>query len=303
MPDLYGVHKNTRFKPHVRQRVRPRRNRKSEAIRSMVRETTLAASDLIYPLFIHDDKDRVVIKSMPGCHRHGPASLVQEVTEAVSYGVKAFILFPKIADNLKSVLGEEAYNDNGLIPRTIRMLKKQFPDIILCTDIALDPYSSVGHDGILHDGKILNDETIVQLQLQAISHARAGADIVAPSDMMDGRVGAIRDALDAEGFTETSILGRQQDSCYYYCYVTATNNLYYYNYYSYYYYYHHYSYHYQHTRPNTPPPSTGPSATPWTPTLMRAAGTRSPTSKTPPTAGRRSSRPRSTRPRGPTCCW
>ena len=142
-----------------------------------------------------------------GCYRHSPASLISEVQEAVGYGIKSFILFPKIADNLKSVHGEEAYNDHGLVPRTIRMLKKKFPNIVICTDIALDPYSSVGHDGILLDGKILNDETIVQLQKQALCHARAGADIVAPSDMMDGRIGAVRDALDAEGYTETGIIG------------------------------------------------------------------------------------------------
>ncbi len=124
----------------------------------------------------------------------------------MKYGVRAFVLFPKVPDNLKTNYAEEAYNPNGIVPRALAMIKSKYPDVIVATDVALDPYSSQGHDGVVKDGKILNDITIEQLQKQAVMQARVGSDIVAPSDMMDGRVGAIRDALDAEGFTDVSIL-------------------------------------------------------------------------------------------------
>jgi len=198
--------RNTKGGPWVEQRARPRRNRKSSAIREMVRETTLSASNFIYPLFIHDEDENVQIPSMPGCERHSLASMVAEAKDAWRYGVKSFIVFPKVDEALKSNFGEEAYNPDGIVPRAVRMLKEALPDSIICTDIALDPYSSMGHDGIVEDGRILNDETIEQLCKQAICQARAGSDCVAPSDMMDGRIGAIRDALDAEGFTTVSIL-------------------------------------------------------------------------------------------------
>merc|ERR1712129_590856 len=121
-------------------------------------------------------------------------------------GVRSFVIFPKVPDKLKSNRGEEAYNPSGIVPRALAMLKKALPDSIVCTDVALDPYSSMGHDGIVEDGKILNDETIEQLCKQAVMQARGGSDVIAPSDMMDGRVGAIRDSLDAEGFTDVSIM-------------------------------------------------------------------------------------------------
>uniref|UniRef100_A0A453N8V6 Delta-aminolevulinic acid dehydratase n=1 Tax=Aegilops tauschii subsp. strangulata TaxID=200361 RepID=A0A453N8V6_AEGTS len=122
-------------------------------------------------------------------------------------GVNSFVLFPKVPDGLKTQTGDEAYNDNGLVPRTIRLLKDKYPDIVIYTDVALDPYSSDGHDGIVReDGVIMNDETVHQLCKQAVSQARAGADVISPSDMMDGRVGAIRAALDAEGFHDVSIM-------------------------------------------------------------------------------------------------
>jgi porphobilinogen synthase len=146
------------------------------------------------------------IASMPGCVRHSLQSMVAEAKESWNYGVRSFILFPKVPDELKTNRGEEAYNPDGIVPRAVRMLKEALPDSIVCTDIALDPYSSMGHDGIVEDGKILNDETIEQLCKQAICQAQAGSDIVAPSDMMDGRIGAIRDALDAAGFSDVSIL-------------------------------------------------------------------------------------------------
>jgi len=197
---------NTRGRPWVEQRVRPRRNRKTEAVRSMVRENLLRPANFIYPLFIHDELSNVAIASMPGCERHSLQSMVAEAKDAWQYGVRSFVVFPKVPDAVKTNRGEEAYNPDGIVPRAVRMLKEALPDSIVCTDVALDPYSSKGHDGIVEDGKILNDETIEQLCKQSIMQAKAGADVIAPSDMMDGRVGAIRDALDADGFTDVSIL-------------------------------------------------------------------------------------------------
>ncbi|RYG68130.1 porphobilinogen synthase [archaeon] len=162
--------------------------------------------DFIYPLFIHESDYQEEISSMPGCHRHSLKHMLDEVADAWQYGVRAFVLFPKVPDQLKTNYAEEAYNPSGLVPRALHLLKTRFPDAIVATDVALDPYSSVGHDGVVLDGRVLNDVTIAQLQKQAVMQARAGSDIVAPSDMMDGRVGAIRDALDAEGFTDVSIL-------------------------------------------------------------------------------------------------
>ena len=189
---------NSRGGPWVEQRSRPRRNRKSAAMRKMVSETSIAPSNFIYPLFIHDEDANVAIASMPGCERHSLASMVAEAKDAYQYGVRSFVLFPKVPDAVKTNRGEEAYNPDGIVPRAVTMLKLALPDAIVCTDVALDPYSSKGHDGIVEDGKILNDETIEQLCKQSICQARAGSDVIAPSDMMDGRVGAIRDALDAE---------------------------------------------------------------------------------------------------------
>lgn len=144
---------------------------------------------------------------MPGCKRHSIAGLINEAREAQSLGINSVVLFPAIDDSLKSKFAEESYNYNGLVQRAVSTLKETFPDLVVVTDVALDPYSSDGHDGLLaDDGRILNDETIEILQRQALSHAKAGADIVSPSDMMDGRVGAIRMALDSEGFSDTSIL-------------------------------------------------------------------------------------------------
>mmetsp|Transcript_4748 Transcript_4748/g.18978 ORF Transcript_4748/g.18978 Transcript_4748/m.18978 type:complete len:379 (-) Transcript_4748:62-1198(-) len=190
----------------VPQRARPRRNRKSEAVRSMVRESLVTPRNLIYPLFIHEEDFETPIESMPGCMRHSLKHMLEEVADAWQYGVRTFVLFPKVPDELKTNFGEESYNPNGIVPRAVSMIKEAFPESIVCTDVALDPYSDQGHDGIVEDGKILNDETIEQLCKQSVCQARAGSDVVAPSDMMDGRVGAIRDALDSEGFTDVSIL-------------------------------------------------------------------------------------------------
>lgn len=186
---------------------RPRRNRKSEAVRSFHRETHVGPQHFIYPLFIHGGDGDEPIVSMPGCSRLSPKGLMAEVQAAKAVGVNAVVLFPAVEESLKTPDGRESHNDNGLIPTTIKALKDRWPDLVVVTDVALDPYSSEGHDGIVApDGRILNDETVEVLCKQALSQARAGADIISPSDMMDGRVGAIREALDGEGFTEVSIL-------------------------------------------------------------------------------------------------
>ncbi len=187
-------------------RQRPRRNRKSASIRAFHRETTIEPGHFVYPLFVHDRAEKHAIESMPGCYRLGLEDLKREVEGALADGVGAVVLFPAIHDSLKSSDGKEAHNPEGLIPRCLRALSDQFPELVLCTDVALDPYSSDGHDGIVSEGRILNDETVEVLVKQALTQAEAGADIIAPSDMMDGRVGAIRDALDAAGHTEVSIL-------------------------------------------------------------------------------------------------
>lgn len=186
---------------------RPRRNRKSAAIRDAVRETWLGPQHFIYPLFIHEGPDDIPIRSMPGRARLSPDGLLREVDRSLALGLRSIVLFPAIPDQLKSSDGAEAHNDDGLIPRTIRTLAQRWPELVITTDVALDPYSSDGHDGIVApDGRILNDETVEVLVQQALCHARAGAHVISPSDMMDGRVGAIRSALDDAGFTEVSIL-------------------------------------------------------------------------------------------------
>ena len=184
---------------------RPRRNRKSSEVRAMVREHTLLASDLVLPLFFHEDAEDVAIESMPGCTRWSLEGLVKEAGEAHALGIPAVILFPKIEEDLKTSACEESFNPEGLVPRAIRALKAAHPDLVVMTDVALDPYNADGHDGLVVAGEIVNDETVVVLCQQAVAQAEAGADIVAPSDMMDGRVAAIREALDGAGFQGVSI--------------------------------------------------------------------------------------------------
>jgi porphobilinogen synthase len=191
--------------------IRGRRNRRSAAIRGLVRENRLAVEDLILPLFFHEDAADVAIASMPGCMRWSMAGLIGEVRSAYEMGIRAVVLFPKIDDALKTPDAAECANNAGLVPRAIRAIKEACPGICVITDVALDPYNSDGHDGLAvrdksGELKILNDETVEVLCRQALCHARAGADIVAPSDMMDGRIGSIREALDDAGFTETGIL-------------------------------------------------------------------------------------------------
>lgn len=150
----------------------------------MVRECIVTPNNFIYPLFIHDGDENSDITSMPGCQRHTLDSMMAEVAESMELGVKTFVLFPQVPAELKTNLGVEAYNPTGIVPRAIRMIKEKHPDSVVVTDVALDPYSDQGHDGIVEDGKIINDATINQLCKQVICQARAGADIVAPSDMM-----------------------------------------------------------------------------------------------------------------------
>lgn len=150
----------------------------------MVRENIVRPANFIYPLFIHEEDYNQEIASMPGCERHSLDSMLREVGDAYKFGVRTFVLFPKVDDALKTNLGVEAYNPNGIVHRSIRMIKEKFPESTVCTDVALDPYSDQGHDGVVEDGRILNDVTINQLCKQAVSQARAGADVVAPSDMM-----------------------------------------------------------------------------------------------------------------------
>ena len=187
---------------------RPRRLRKHSSIRSLVRETSFSVEDLIYPLFIIEGEIRKEeVKSMPGIERLSIDQLMLEAKEIFDLKIPAIALFPVISVDNKSEEAQESYNSDGLIQRAVRELKRNFPDLLVITDVALDPFTSHGQDGIIDkDGYVVNDETVEVLIKQAISHARAGADIIAPSDMMDGRIGAIRRALEENGYIHTNIL-------------------------------------------------------------------------------------------------
>jgi porphobilinogen synthase len=188
-------------------RQRPRRNRASRVLRAFARESELSAARFVYPLFIQEPQGRTPIASMPDCARLGPDALQAEAAGALADGVAAVVLFPAIDERRKSPRGEAAHDPDGLVPRSIRALKASLPDLVVCTDVALDPYSTHGHDGIVDErGRVVNDETVEVLCRQALCQAEAGADVIAPSDMMDGRVGAIRDALDGRGFHDVAIL-------------------------------------------------------------------------------------------------
>ena len=171
----------------------------------MVRETLLSPGDFVLPLFLHDKEVDEAIESMPGCTRWSFEGLVKEAGEALALGISSVVLFPAIEEGLKTKGAEECFNPGGLVPRAIKALKAAHPELIVMTDIALDPYNEDGHDGLVENGEILNDETIAVLCQQAVCHAGAGADIVAPSDMMDGRVAALREALDDAGHEKISI--------------------------------------------------------------------------------------------------
>ncbi len=185
---------------------RPRRLRTKPSVRDLTRENRLSADDLIQPLFVHDgDGPDVPIESMPGMYRHNVPGLIARCGRAWDAGVKAVALFPKVADSLKDEAGSEAWNPDGLIPGVVRALKAAYPDLLVITDVALDPYSSLGQDGVVVDGDIHNERTIEALVQQAACQAAAGADVVAPSDMMDGRIGQIRRVLDEASHSQTLI--------------------------------------------------------------------------------------------------
>ncbi len=186
---------------------RPRRLRRSESIRRLVRETVLSVDDLIAPLFVVEGKNiKQPIESMPGQFRFSIDQLLFEAEELLELGIPGVVLFPALDDALKDPVGSESLNPEGLFPRAISALKERFPELLVITDVALDPYSSDGHDGVVRDGRIDNDETLEILAKMALVQAEAGSDVIAPSDMMDGRVGVIRRALDRAGFTEVAIL-------------------------------------------------------------------------------------------------
>ena len=186
--------------------VRPRRNRLTAQIRGLVRETALTPERLIYPMFVQEGEGkRTPISSMPGQARLSVDLIVETAQQAFALGVPGVALFPAINDELKDTHGKESANDAGLLQRAVRALKSSVPGLIVITDVALDPYSSDGHDGVVIEDRIDNDITVPILAQMAVAQARAGADVVAPSDMMDGRVGAIRKALDEAGFNQVAI--------------------------------------------------------------------------------------------------
>lgn len=193
---------------------RPRRNRKSPTVRNLVRETILNVNDLVWPLFVQDGKKKKTpIKSLPGCNRLSIDLLVKEAKEARALGINALAVFPLIADKKKDKFALESKNPKGLFPETIRALKSEVPEMVLMTDVAMDPYSSDGHDGYVEKGKIVNDITLEILAEMALVQAEAGADYIAPSDMMDGRIGFLRETLDENGFSEVGIMAYSAKYC------------------------------------------------------------------------------------------
>jgi porphobilinogen synthase len=192
--------------------------RSNASIRNLIAETTLTPNDFIVPLFIDEgEKVKTEIASMPGYYRNSLDITVKEVKDLWNMGLKSILLFVKAKDETKDNTGKEAWNANGLMQRSIRAIKDAVPEILIMTDVALDPYSSYGHDGIVKNGEIVNDETVEALVKMSISHAEAGVDFVAPSDMMDGRIGAIRKGLEENNFTKVGIMAysAKYASCFY----------------------------------------------------------------------------------------
>lgn len=186
---------------------RPRRNRKSEAVRNLVEETSLSVKDLIFPMFLVDGvKKRVAVDSMPNIYRYSIDTMLVEIESCLKLGIRSFDVFPAYPDSMKDAIASESYNPETFYLKALREIKKEFPEVCLMSDVAMDPYSSDGHDGLVKDGKILNDETLEVLARMSLAQADAGVDIIGPSDMMDGRVGYIRELLDENGFTDTSIM-------------------------------------------------------------------------------------------------
>lgn len=186
---------------------RPRRNRRSEAHRTLVRETHLTPGHLVLPLFtIEGQGIRSEISSMPGTFRFSSDQILKEIEECMNLGIGSFVLFPAVGESLKDSTATYSYHPDNFYLKLARDIKKRFPECCLISDVAMDPYSSDGHDGLVVDGKIVNDETLPILSRMAVAQAEAGFDVLGPSDMMDGRVGYIREALDASGFTDTAIM-------------------------------------------------------------------------------------------------
>lgn len=188
--------------------IRPRRMRRDDFSRRLMREHVLTANDLIYPVFVLEGENRIEeVASMPGVQRQSIDRLLETAGQCVALGIPALALFPVVDQQYKSLTADEAWNPDGLVPRTVRVLKAAYPQLGVITDVALDPYTTHGQDGVIDNtGYVLNDETVAILVKQALCHAQAGADVVAPSDMMDGRIGAIRDALEEAGHIHTRIL-------------------------------------------------------------------------------------------------
>ena len=187
--------------------VRPRRNRKAEWARRLVRENVLTTDDLIWPLFVVDGHNtRTAVASMPGVDRISVDQAVRDAERALKLNIPCIALFPYTEPSLRDEQGSEALNPDNLVCQSVRAIKKEFPGLGVLCDVALDPFTSHGHDGLIEEGRILNDETVAVLVRQALVQAEAGCDIIAPSDMMDGRVGAIRAALDASGFLDVQIM-------------------------------------------------------------------------------------------------
>jgi porphobilinogen synthase len=187
--------------------IRPRRNRKAEWARRLVRENVLTTDDLIWPLFVVDGHNkRAAVASMPGVERLSVDQAVRDAERAVKLNIPCIALFPYTEPSLRDEQGSEATNADNLVCKSVRAIKKEFPDLGVLCDVALDPFTSHGHDGLIEGGRILNDETVAVLVRQALVQAQAGCDIIAPSDMMDGRVGAIRRGLDAAGFMDVQIM-------------------------------------------------------------------------------------------------
>lgn len=186
---------------------RPRRNRKSQAIRSMIAETSVSTSQLIYPLFVTGNEDDIItIDALPNIFRWGASRVLKEVEECIKLGIENFVIFPVIPEKDKDITASYSYSEDNFYLQVIRAIKERFPQTTIMSDVAMDPYSSDGHDGLVADGKVLNDETLPILAKMSIAQAQAGVDIIGPSDMMDGRIGFIREALDDNGYTDTSIM-------------------------------------------------------------------------------------------------
>lgn len=187
--------------------IRPRRNRQSQVWRDLIQENTLSVSHLMYPIFVMEgENQKIAISSMPGIYRFTLDLLLKEIEECVSLGIKSFALFAQIPENKKDSIASESYKEGNIFCKAVKEIHQKFPDIIVMTDVAMDPYSSDGHDGVVENGEILNDETLPILAKMAIAQAKAGSKMIGPSDMMDGRVEYLRKALDDAGFSNVGIM-------------------------------------------------------------------------------------------------